>query len=122
MATECAGRIIDRVSSEYGYPLLKKEQKSILYQLLSGHDVFGCLPTGYGKSVCFILTCAHDSSHMQYAHYANMRLPFRDVTHSFCTSVTREVGQTLFVGIRGWVNETTRARVNKRVNYYNGRY
>ena len=46
---------ITRVSVSYGYPELKDEQKSILLSFLKGRDVFGCLPTGFGKSVCFLL-------------------------------------------------------------------
>ena len=34
---------------------LKKEQLDILSYILNGKDTFGILPTGYGKSMCFIL-------------------------------------------------------------------
>ena len=37
-----------------GYKLKKEQQKSIL-ELVSGKDVFVCLLTGYGKSLCYTL-------------------------------------------------------------------
>ena len=53
--------IIDQVSSSYGYSELKPQQRSVLIHFLSGKDVFGCLPMGYGKSLCYyflkFLTC-----------------------------------------------------------------
>ena len=33
----------------------KPEQASIIINFVRGNDVFGCLPTGFGKSVCFML-------------------------------------------------------------------
>ena len=34
---------------------LKKEQVEIIAQLILGRDVTALLPTGFGKSMCFIL-------------------------------------------------------------------
>ena len=49
------------IASSYGYSELKPQQRSVLIHFLSGKDVFGCLPTGYGKSLCYyflkFLTC-----------------------------------------------------------------
>ncbi len=42
--------VITEVASVVGYKLKKEQQKSIL-ELVSGKDVFVCLPTGYGKSL-----------------------------------------------------------------------
>ena len=40
---------------------LKKEQQESVLHLVSGKDVFVCLPTGYGKSLCYtILPCVFD--------------------------------------------------------------
>ena len=36
-----------------GYSELKAEQESVMKEFLSGKDVFGALPTGYGKSLCY---------------------------------------------------------------------
>ena len=47
--------IIDSAASYHGYIDLKEEQKSIIKHFIHGQDVFGCLPTGFGKSVCFLL-------------------------------------------------------------------
>ena len=44
--------IIDNAASSIGYPMLKLEQKSVLKAFVEGRDVFVCLPTGYGKSLC----------------------------------------------------------------------
>lgn len=38
-----------------GYTTFKKGQKEIISDLLNGHDVFAMLPTGGGKSLCYIL-------------------------------------------------------------------
>ena len=35
-----------------GFPL-KEKQKDVMEALLQDKDVFGILPTGYGKSACF---------------------------------------------------------------------
>jgi ATP-dependent DNA helicase RecQ len=34
---------------------LKKEQENVINEILLGNDVIGLLPTGYGKSLCYIL-------------------------------------------------------------------
>lgn len=39
----------------WGYDSLKDKQITIINEILSGHDVIGLLPTGYGKSLCYIL-------------------------------------------------------------------
>ena len=36
-----------------GYSELKAEQERVVKAFLSGKDVFGALPTGYGKSLCY---------------------------------------------------------------------
>ena len=35
-----------------GYSELKEKQVEVVEKFLTGHDVFGVLPTGYGKSLC----------------------------------------------------------------------
>lgn len=38
-----------------GYESVKERQKEALLEFVKGRDVFVCLPTGYGKSICFAL-------------------------------------------------------------------
>ena len=38
-----------------GVSSLKTKQKEAISSFLKGRDVFVCLPTGYGKSLCFVL-------------------------------------------------------------------
>ena len=40
------------METNHGF-LFKKEQKDILETLYKGRNVFGVMPTGYGKSHCF---------------------------------------------------------------------
>ena len=46
---------VDCVSIHFGYTELKEKQRCILLSFLKGRDVLGCLPTGFGKSVCVLL-------------------------------------------------------------------
>ena len=46
---------VDTVAKSLGYNCLKVEQKVILQELLKNRDIFrAVLPTGYGKSMCYI--------------------------------------------------------------------
>ena len=36
-----------------GYTDLREKQAEVLESFVGGHDVFGILPTGYGKSLCY---------------------------------------------------------------------
>ena len=40
-------------SRTMGYEGMKSEQLQIVESFMTGHDVFGVLPTGYGKSLCY---------------------------------------------------------------------
>jgi len=39
----------------WGFSTLKDKQIEVINELLSGNDVIGLLPTGYGKSMCYLL-------------------------------------------------------------------
>ena len=39
----------------WNFDKLKDKQVSVINEILSGNDVIGLLPTGYGKSICYIL-------------------------------------------------------------------
>lgn len=53
MADERLTTAISNAARKLGYQELKPEQKIIVESFVSGRDVFGILPTGYGKSLCF---------------------------------------------------------------------
>ena len=40
-------------STTMDYERMKSEQLQIVESFVTGHDVFGVLPTGYGKSRCY---------------------------------------------------------------------
>ena len=42
-----------RSAKELGYTAMKPKQLEVVMGVLKGHDVFGVLPTGFGKSLCF---------------------------------------------------------------------
>ncbi len=48
------GEVIDSVARRLGYDL-KEEQKAIINSFVQGNNVFGILPTGFGKSLCYQL-------------------------------------------------------------------
>jgi superfamily II DNA helicase RecQ len=47
--------IIEEAGRWYGYNALKDKQKVVVSAFLMGNDVLACLPTGYGKSVCYAI-------------------------------------------------------------------
>ena len=45
--------LIDSVAARFGYTNLKAEQRNAVRSFLTRRDVFVCLPTGFGKSICY---------------------------------------------------------------------
>ena len=45
--------VVQDVVIRLGYQQVKKEQEDAVKAFVSGKDVFVCLPTGFGKSLCF---------------------------------------------------------------------
>lgn len=43
----------EKVAGFLGYDGLREHQKRIILELMNKRDVFGILPTGYGKSLCY---------------------------------------------------------------------
>ena len=39
--------------NKLGYESLRPKQETLVWEFLSGKDVFAALPTGYGKSLCY---------------------------------------------------------------------
>ena len=46
---------IDFAAGRLGYEYVKDEQRHSVKSFVEGNDVFVSLPTGYGKSLCFIM-------------------------------------------------------------------
>ena len=52
---------IRKAAKYMGYMSIREEQTKAVKGILSGRDVFVCLPTGYGKTLCYsILPKAFD--------------------------------------------------------------
>ena len=47
--------VIRAAAASFGYSSLKSEQERALEAFIRGEDVFVSLPTGYGKSLCYVL-------------------------------------------------------------------
>ena len=43
----------EKIARFLGYTELKEGQRQILNEIMKKRDVFGILPTGYGKSLCY---------------------------------------------------------------------
>jgi len=50
--TDKAKKILEKF---FGFSELKEKQVEVINELLLGNDVIGLLPTGYGKSMCYII-------------------------------------------------------------------
>ena len=44
---------VDKAAKHLSYNKVKDLQMKVISKVLSGHDVFAVLPTGYGKSLCY---------------------------------------------------------------------
>ena len=47
--------VLSLAASRIGFPLLKDKQVEVVRKFMSKKDVFICLPTGFGKSVCYMI-------------------------------------------------------------------
>ena len=45
--------VVSTTGRLFGYSQIKSHQFQIIESFVKGHDVFGVLPTGYGKSFCY---------------------------------------------------------------------
>lgn len=50
-------RYIDDVMKKLGNLQIKEEQKTVVESILKKQDTLAVMPTGYGKSMCYILRC-----------------------------------------------------------------
>ena len=57
MATNSTVSVLDAAhdaAASLGYNTLRQQQEEVICNFMSGSDVFAVLPTGFGKSVCYI--------------------------------------------------------------------
>ena len=47
--------LISETAARLGYPKLRERQKEAVLHFVKGNDVFVCLPTGSGKTLCYTL-------------------------------------------------------------------
>ena len=60
-SNEAIDSSIATVSKQLGYNELRPNQRTVVRNFLKGRDVFVCLPTGSGKSLCYhLLSYAFD--------------------------------------------------------------
>lgn len=46
--------VIDVAAKKLGYESVKAEQMQVMSKFVEGNDVFAILPTGFGKSLCYL--------------------------------------------------------------------
>ena len=62
IAIDSIDETISYAAARIGYSQLRPEQITVVKAFVGGKDVFVCLPTGYGKSLCFaILPFVYDA-------------------------------------------------------------
>ena len=54
MASVARSVVIETAAKQLGYNL-KTEQRAIITSFVKGENVFGILPTGFGKSLCYTI-------------------------------------------------------------------
>ena len=54
VSTQCIKDAVEAAGRFLGYSQTKSHQLQVLESFLKGHDVFGILPTGYGKTFCYV--------------------------------------------------------------------
>ena len=52
---EAIAEAVRKAGASVGYDQLKDEQVKVLCTFVEGRDVFVSLPTGFGKSLCYML-------------------------------------------------------------------
>ena len=54
MITSFINDCVTKAAEELGYPTMKQEQLDVAIAFVEGRDVFAILPTGFGKSLCYV--------------------------------------------------------------------
>ena len=55
MSDKLTKKINKTVKKYWGYESLKDKQMEIITNFINKRDVIGLLPTGYGKSMCYLI-------------------------------------------------------------------
>ena len=59
MSEKLINKINKKVKKYWGFDTLKDKQMEIVTNFIKKKDVIGLLPTGYGKSMCYLVPRAH---------------------------------------------------------------
>ena len=62
MAKSNVQRAIEFSVDRLGYENLKPEQETVVREFLGGKNAFAALPTGYGKSLCYLFSTSFGRS------------------------------------------------------------
>ena len=55
MAVSDLSKLISDAGNELGFDNLKDKQVEVITSFVNGNNVFAYLPTGYGKSICYMI-------------------------------------------------------------------
>ena len=107
---------IDKAVKQLGYDCVQGSQLPVIKHFMSGQDVFVCLPTGYGKSLCYcILPILFDILHQRH-HFGSIAIVVSPLIALMKDQVRQMKERDVRAVYVGDVNEKAESDV------FNGRY